>query len=87
MKKGMCVTLEDNKEYVLVDNVVYDGEKFFAAVLNDDDVTDMEFFKEVITEDGEYLENISRDNYPHIIDALLRHIADTFNDASTEAQN
>ncbi len=33
MKKGMCVTLEDNKEYVLVDNVVYDGEKFFQLSL------------------------------------------------------
>ena len=83
MKKGMCVTLEDNKEYILVDNVVYDGEKFFAAILNDDEVTDMEFFKEVITEDGQYLENINRDNYPHIIDALVHHIADTFNDVTT----
>ena len=78
MKKGMCVTLADNTEYVLVDNVLYDGEKFFAALEANKEDAELEFFKEVITDDGEYLETISELEYGHIIEALLQHMVDTF---------
>ena len=84
MKKGMCVTLADNAEYILVDNVIYDGEKFFAALQTNAEDPDIEFFKEIVTSEGEYLQTITEEQYGHIIEALLRHMVDTFSTELSE---
>ncbi len=77
MKKGMCVTLDNNVSYNLVDSVTYSNEKFFAATNDESD--ELFFFKHVIDNQEEFLEPIDSEDYPEVIDALLQHIQNTFN--------
>ena len=77
MKKGMCVTLQDNVEYNLVDSVTYANEKFFAAT--NDNTEELYFFKQVSDSQNDLLEPINTDEYPEVVDALLQHIQNTFN--------
>lgn len=77
MKKGMCVTLEDNKEYCIVDQVEYNGDLFFAA--NCLDAEEIKFFRKVLIDNDEGLEEIDESNYPEVIGALSNHIVNTFN--------
>ena len=76
MKKGMCVTLDNNVEYNLIDSVTYNEEKFFAATcdLNDE----IYFFKQIVDNNEEFLEPLDSGMYPQVIDALLQHIQNTF---------
>ena len=78
MKKGMSVLLENNVSYNLVDSVTYSNEKFYAAV--NDNSEELFFFKQVNNGEEESLEPINAEEYPEVIDALLQHIQNTFNE-------
>ena len=76
MKKGMCVTLEDNISYVLVDSVIYKDEKFFVGAATETD--DVKYFKAVIIDGDDALEEIDENSYPEVIEALSNHVLSTF---------
>ena len=78
MKKGMCVTLSDGKEYNLVDSVSHNGDKFFAAVSNEENDETIYFFKGIVEGDEEFLEPINEDDYSEVINALKNHMSSTF---------
>ena len=75
MKKGMKITLEDGTNIVLVDSVSHNGEKFFAAV-PEEDSDELFFYKQ--TEDGEGLIEITEKENEDVINALQNHIIATF---------
>lgn len=75
MKKGMCVTLDDGRELILVDSVNHRDTKYFAAAPKDETINDLSFFRLLYDENGaEYLEEILSEEYADVIDALVHHI-------------
>ena len=78
MKKGMTVTLENDLTFILVDSVVYAGEKYFAATAQEDEDDSLYFFHLVNEDDGESLELIDSEDNPKVINALTQHMSETF---------
>lgn len=78
MKKGMTITLDNDLSFNLVDSVTYSGEKFFAAVADDDGDDNLYFFKVVKNGDEESLQLIDQDDNQKVIDALMQHMDSTF---------
>lgn len=75
MKKGMCVTLDDGRELVLVDSVTHQDTKYFAATSKDETIEDLSFFRLLYDENGEeHLEELVTEEYAEVIDALINHI-------------
>lgn len=79
IKKGMVVSLSDGKEYVLVDSVTYSNNKYFAAVLNDNSVDNIYYFKLSVNKNNENeLITVSEDTDSKVIEALNNHMMQTF---------
>ena len=78
MKKGNSVVLENGLAFNLVDSVVYQDNKYFAATSDDDNDETLYIFK-VVDKDGEdALELIDESENSKVIDALIQHIKNTF---------
>ena len=77
---GNIVTLEDNLEYLLLEQIEKDGVKYLYAVrvLIDETPTDEYLIFEAITDtDGEYLKVVTdKDLYDQLIEEFKSVIAD-----------
>lgn len=79
MKKGQNITLENGLTFNLVDSVVYEGVKYFAASSDDENDDTIYFFKVVNDDDGiDTLELIEYNENEKVIDALIQHMQSTF---------
>lgn len=78
MKKGMNVTLENDLSFNLVDSVTYAGDKYFAAIADDENDENLYFFKVVKENDEESLELIDEKDNSKVINALIQHMNSTF---------
>lgn len=58
MKVDMIVTLKDNKRYILVDESIQNGKKYFLGTRIDEDgkpVAESEIFEELLSNNETYL--------------------------------
>lgn len=78
MKKGMNVTLENDLSFNLVDSVTYAGDKYFAAIADDENDENLYFFKVVKENNEESLELIDEKDNSKVINALIQHMNSTF---------
>ena len=77
---GNIVTLENNQEYLLLEECVKDGKKYIYAVrtLEDESLTDEYLVFEAIVQDGEEFLKVVEDKeaYEDLIDEFKDIIAD-----------
>lgn len=78
MKKGKNVVLDNGLSFNLVDSVTYAGDKYFAAVSDDEQDDYLYFFKVVKDGESESLELIDETDNQKVIEALIQHMKDTF---------
>lgn len=77
---GNIVTLENDQEYLLLEELVHDAKKYVYAVrtIENDTPTDEFIIYEVISaEDGDYMKNIdSQELYDELIEEFKDVVAD-----------
>ena len=76
MKKGMKVTLDNGKSFILVDSLSYENNKYFAAVSEDENNKALYFF--IGNSESNVLTFIDESTNEKVISALRNHISTTF---------
>ena len=79
IKKGMIVTINNGEEFVIVDSVSYSNMRYFAAVLNNQEIDDIYYFRlEKDLDNNNELVLIDQIADKHIVNALNNHMLQTF---------
>lgn len=85
MQVDSVITLEDNINCLLLEKAEYENSSYFMAVVlseNDEPTRDYMVFKEIIKEDGKYVEKVKDTN---LLSELLKIFNDSFNQKYKEA--
>lgn len=68
----------DNDDYILLDSIIYEQEKYLLLSKKDDESKTI-FRKSVIIDGEEYLEKIDESIYDEIVNLFLEHNRDLLN--------
>ena len=68
----------DNDDYILLDSIIYEQEKYLLLSKKDDESKTI-FRKSVIIDGEEYLEKIDESIYDEIVNLFLEHNMDLLN--------
>ena len=68
----------DNDDYILLDSIIYEQEKYLLLSKKDDESKTI-FRKSVIIDGEEYLEKIDESIYDEIVNLILEHNRDLLN--------
>lgn len=75
MKKDTIITLENGKEFILLDETVEDGKKYFFSVgyssVENKTSNDYKFFEEIINNDEIYIQEVVDENLIKILLAIF----------------
>ncbi len=68
----------DNDDYILLDGIIYEQEKYLLLSKKDDESKTI-FRKSIIIDGEEYLEKIDKSIYDEIVNLFLEHNRDLLN--------
>ncbi len=68
----------DNDDYILLDSIIYEQEKYLLLSKKDDESKTI-FRKSIIIDGEEYLEKIDESIYDEIVNLFLEHNKDLLN--------
>ncbi len=68
----------DNDDYILLDSIIYEQEKYLLLSKKDDESKTI-FRKSIIIDGEEYLEKIDESIYDEIVNLFLEHNRDLLN--------
>lgn len=68
----------DNDDYILLDSIIYEQEKYLLLSKKDDESKTI-FRKSIIIDGEEYLEKIDESIYDEIVNLFLEHNQDLLN--------